>query len=158
MRFLLLLFVIIPLVEITLLIEIGSQIGVLATIAWLILAAMLGILLIRIQGIATLMRARELVGQGKAPAAALAHGLLLACAGVLLIVPGFASDTLAFLLLIPALRQLIIGFWARKVKTSTSFRGNVYDVRPSADTSSIPQDSIEPSPGRTLEGEFKRED
>src|SRR5690606_6609251 len=125
------------LVEITLLIEIGSEIGALVTIAWLILAAALGILLIRFQGIATVMRARELVGQGKAPAAALAHGLLLACAGVLLIVPGFASDALAFLLLIPALRQVIIGYWARKVKTSTSFQGNVYDAQASADTSSI---------------------
>src|SRR5690606_10264060 len=105
-----------------------------------------------------LMRARELVGQGKAPAAALAHGLLLACAGVLFIVPGFASDALAFLLLIPALRQLIIGYWARKVKASTSFRGNVYDARPSADTSSTAQGSTEPSPRRNLDGEFKRED
>lgn len=153
MRFLLLLFVIIPIVEIVLLIQIGGEIGALATIAWLIAAAVIGINLIRLQGIATLIQAREQMAQGKAPAEALANGLLLAFAGVLLIVPGFATDAIAILCLIPALRRLVIGGWLRRMVTRTSsFRGNIYDVEPEATPTNSNRERLEHK-GRVFEGE-----
>lgn len=153
MRFLLWLFVIIPVIEIVLLIQIGGQIGALATILWLIAAAAIGVTIIRFQGIATLMRAREMIAQGKAPGAALAHGLILAVAGVLLIIPGFASDAVAFICLIPALRQMLIHRWLRNLRVKTAYRGNIYDVE---STRSPPAESDKI--GRVLEGEYRHED
>src|SRR5690606_13938170 len=120
MRFLLLLFIIIPLMEIVLLIQIGGEIGALATVVWLVLAFLIGVNLIRLQGITTLMKVRDMLGRGEAPAQALADGLLLAIAGVLLVIPGFASDFIALLLLIPPLRKLLIQRWLRRVKVTSS--------------------------------------
>src|SRR5690606_9975333 len=102
-------------------------IGALATVVWLITAALIGINLVRMQGVATLMQARHMMGQGKAPAEAIANGLLVGIAGVLLVIPGFASDTLALLLILPPLRSLLIRRWLRRVKAPSAFSGNVYE-------------------------------
>lgn len=158
MRFFLLLFVLIPLLEIVLLIQIGGEIGALATIAWLIIAAVLGLALVRLQGVATLMQARTMMAQGKAPAEALANGLLLAFAGVLLIVPGFASDAIAFLCLIPAFRRLLLRRWLGKMRFSTTRGGNVYEAEVSDASTTTKPERITPRPGQTLEGEFKRDE
>lgn len=158
MRFLLLLFVIVPLMEIVLLIGIGSEIGALATIAWLIVAAVSGIILIRFQGLATALRAREMLAQGKMPGEALIHGFLSVCAGVLFILPGFISDAIGLLLLIPVLRQALIRRWLRRAKVTESFSGNIYDAQASPDYAPGSRDTDRQALGRTLEGEFKRED
>lgn len=158
MRFFLLLFVVIPLLEIVLLIHIGGEIGALATIAWLVVAGVIGINLIRLQGIATLTQARELMGQGKAPAEALANGLLLAFAGVLLIVPGFATDAVAVLCLVPALRRALVRRWLGKVQASASYRGNVYEAEVYSTREDPSAERIPPTTGQTLDGEFKRDD
>jgi UPF0716 protein FxsA len=153
MRFFLLLFIIIPILEIVLLIQIGGEIGALATIAWLIVAAVIGINLIRLQGVATLIQAREQMAQGKAPAEALANGLLLAFAGVLFVVPGFATDAIAILCLIPALRRLIIGGWLRRLNPGAGgFRGNIYDVEPDIEPAN--RERVEHN-GQVFEGEVE---
>ncbi len=152
MRILFLLFVVVPLLEIFLLIRIGAQIGALATIAWLLLAGVLGVLVLRLQGVLTVLQAREMMARGEAPAAALGHGVLLALAGILLIIPGFISDIVAFLLLIPALRGWLLGRWARRIQVSTHYTGRIYEGEVAPDHGETPQ------PGRTLEGDYTRKD
>lgn len=156
-RFFLFLFVLIPVLEIWLLINVGSEIGVLGTIAWLILAAFLGINLIRYQGVATLLNIRQQLSMGQAPAQAVAKGMMLGVAGVLLIIPGFASDFIALLLMVPWVRRWLLSRWLRTVRGKAAYTGaatgKVYDVE-------APPRSPEKAPeiGRTLEGEFHRDD
>lgn len=150
-RFFLLLFVAIPVVEVWLLIKVGGEIGALFTLAWLILAGIFGINLIRYQGAATLMNMRQQLSMGQPPAQAVINGMLLAVAGVLLIIPGFFSDFIALLLILPPVRGLILKRWSNKAKVRE--RGAVYDAEPQPSGS-----SQTPKAGLTLEGEFKRED
>ncbi|RME35475.1 MAG: FxsA family protein [Gammaproteobacteria bacterium] len=102
------LFLVLPLVELYLLIEIGAGIGGLTTIALCLLTAAIGGLLVRFQGLQTLFLAQRQLASGQIPAEAGLHGMLIASAGVLLFLPGFVTDTIGFLLLIPALRRLVI--------------------------------------------------
>jgi len=101
-------FVIAPLIELYVLIEVGGAIGGLTTIALCLLTAALGGWLVRSQGLATLMQARRELRLGRLPAESAAHGILLAIAGVLLLTPGFVSDTLGFVLLVPPFRRRLI--------------------------------------------------
>lgn len=108
MRIFLLLFITVPLAELYVLIEVGSGIGGLPTIGLCLLTALIGGLIIRWQGLNTLIRARRQMLVGEIPARHGLHGLLLAVAGVLLFTPGFITDTVGFLLLIPPLRSWLI--------------------------------------------------
>lgn len=108
LRLLFLLFITIPLLELYVLIEVGSGIGGIATIALCLLTAALGGALIRVQGLNTLVDAQRRMAHGELPADHGFHGLLLALAGLLLFTPGFITDTIGFLLLVPPLRQLLI--------------------------------------------------
>jgi len=102
------LFITVPLLELYVLIEVGSGIGGIATIALCLFTAALGGFLIRIQGIRTLLSAQQQVAQGSVPAEHALHGIFLAIAGLLLFLPGFITDSLGFLLLIPAVRKLLM--------------------------------------------------
>lgn len=104
----LLLFVGAPLVELYFLIQVGSVIGALPTIALSILTAVLGGALVRMQGLAVIMRVRESLDRGEAPALALIDGAVLLMCGFLLLLPGFVTDIAGFLLLIPPLRHALI--------------------------------------------------
>ncbi len=110
LRLLFLIFLILPLLELYVLIEVGSDIGGLMTIVLCLLTAALGGLIIRFQGLQTLMRVRESMAtmQQQQLAEQGAHALMLAGAGVLLFIPGFITDTLGFLLLIPSFRRLLM--------------------------------------------------
>lgn len=102
------LFIIVPLAELYVLIEVGSGIGGLSTIALCLFTAALGGLLIRWQGLQTLMSAQQEMMRGGLPTEHVAHGVLLAVAGLFLFLPGLITDTLGFLLLLPFLRQQVI--------------------------------------------------
>ena len=106
-RILFLLFLTVPLVEIYFLIQVGQEIGALSTVLLCILTAALGAILLRIQGMLTLLRAREKLRQGEIPADNLLEGLILLIAGVLLLTPGFVTDVIGFLCLVPSLRSLL---------------------------------------------------
>ncbi|MDQ6999412.1 MAG: FxsA family protein [Mariprofundus sp.] len=103
-----LLFISVPLLELWLLIEVGSGIGGLSTIALCLFTAALGGLLIRWQGMSTLIDAQKRMARGEAPVDHGLHGLMIAFAGVLLFTPGFITDSVGFLLLFPPFRRLII--------------------------------------------------
>lgn len=98
----------VPIVEITLFILIGGQIGVIATLACILATAIIGAMLVRRQGLATFERARREMQEDRVPAGALSEGLAILAAGALLMTPGFFTDTVGFLLLIPPLRRRII--------------------------------------------------
>jgi len=108
LRILFLLFISIPLLELWLLIEVGSGIGGLSTIALCLLTAALGGFLIRWQGMSTLIDAQKRMAHGEAPVEHGLHGLMIAFSGILLFTPGFITDSLGFLLLFPPFRKLLI--------------------------------------------------
>jgi len=101
----LILFITIPLVEIAILIKIGGIIGAGYTIALVIGTAFLGVSLLRIQGISTLAKVQANISRGQLPATELIEGLILLISGALLLTPGFFTDTIGFLMLVPTLRQ-----------------------------------------------------
>jgi UPF0716 protein FxsA len=104
-RILLVFFIAIPLLEIYLLIQVGEEIGALPTVALVVFTAVLGIWLLRWQGLATVAQVQQSMAQGQLPAIPLIEGLFLLVAGALLLTPGFFTDALGFALLIPPLRQ-----------------------------------------------------
>jgi len=106
-KLLFIIFLLVPLLEIYLLIKIGSQIGAIATIALVLFTAALGVFLLRLQGLATITKVRNSVDQGELPAVALLEGLLLLIAGALLLTPGFFTDAIGFLFLTPQVRSHI---------------------------------------------------
>ena len=111
MSFLLLVFfILLPIVEIALLIDIGSNIGAGATILLIIATAVVGVGLFRHQGLSILKDAQIQISKGQPPANALAHGILVLLAGLMLIIPGFFTDGVGFLLLLPPVRSLLLDF------------------------------------------------
>ena len=142
-----LLFIVVPLVELYLIIEVGSRIGALWTVLLVIGTAVIGVQLLRFQGFNTLKRAQENMARGSMPAMEMMEGIVLAVGGALLITPGFVTDALGFLCLIPVSRRAMIkAFIARTGVLTGSFHGG-------------PQTRREPSEdGRTIEGEFHHKD
>ena len=102
-----LLFITVPIIEIYLFIKVGAQIGAIPTIALILFTAILGAFLLRLQGLITLARIRESMDNGELPAISLVEGLILLVAGALLLTPGFFTDTLGFIFLIPGLRRYL---------------------------------------------------
>jgi len=101
-------FVAAPLVELYVLIEVGSQIGALSTIALSIFTAVLGGTLVRLQGFSVLFRVQEAMARGEVPALELMEGAMLLLVGLALLLPGFITDAVGFVLLIPPLRRGVI--------------------------------------------------
>lgn len=103
-----LLFVIFPILELWGLIRVGVVIGAWPTIGLVLLAAISGIAILRQQGFRTLLRIRAQMARGEEPTTAVLDGMVLAMAGLLLLIPGFLTDLLALLALIPALRARLV--------------------------------------------------
>lgn len=108
-------FVALPILEIALFIQIGGLIGLWPTLLIVVLTAVAGTLLMRIQGLQALGRLRASLETGGDPVGPIAHGALILVAGVLLLTPGFFTDTLGLLLLAPPVRALVIGWGASRI-------------------------------------------
>ncbi len=104
---LILIFIVVPLVEILLLIEIGSRIGTLNTISIIILTGILGGYMMRQQGFTIIGNIRGDLSQGRMPTGELINGVMVLVGGILLLTPGFLTDAVGFILLIPFTRALI---------------------------------------------------
>ena len=104
---LLLLFILVPTIELILLIEIGQLVGTLPTIGLIIFTGALGAYLARRQGLQVLTRVRREMGAGQLPADSIFDGLIILVAGAFLMTPGILTDTLGFLCLIPATRRVM---------------------------------------------------
>ena len=108
-----------PILEIALLIKIGKAFGILNTILLIFFTAIVGIYYARVEGLNTIKSGMINLYQNKLPFYEMISGASIAIAAVMLIIPGFISDTLGFLLLFPITRKLIINFWVKnKYKTS----------------------------------------
>ena len=132
---LLLLFVGLPIAEIAVFIMVGGAIGVLPTIGLVLLSAIAGISVVRRQGIQTVGRLQASLESGGDPSGPLAHGALIAIAGILLFIPGFLTDVVGILLLIPAVRAALIRRGAARTTVRVSTFGRAgRPRRPAPDT------------------------
>lgn len=116
----LLILVALPLIEIALFVTIGGAIGLWPTLAIVVGTALLGSWLLRRQGARAMADVQRAVSEFSDPTAPLAHGALVMLAGVLLIAPGFFTDTLGLLLLLPPVRSLVLRLMGRRVTTRVS--------------------------------------
>ncbi|MEH6469478.1 MAG: FxsA family protein [Porticoccus sp.] len=108
MRYLLLLFIVMPIIEMWLLITVGREIGAFPTIGLVLLTAAVGFSLLRQQGFATLFRARQKMDAGELPAIEMVEAIILAVCGALLMTPGFVTDVIGFAGLVSGLRRWIV--------------------------------------------------
>jgi UPF0716 protein FxsA len=146
------LFIVVPLIELYLIIEVGTHIGALWTVLIVIMTAVIGVQLLRLQGFNTLRRAQLNMEQGTLPAMEMLEGIVLAVGGALLITPGFITDTLGFLCLIPFTRRAMI----RHFISAANVRTHGFYDQPFSGNQPHRRDSGQS--GRTLDGEFRRED
>ena len=135
------LFLVVPFVEIYLLVEIGARIGAPWTILLVVMTAIVGAWLVRVQGLATWRRFQASLARNELPATALVEGLCLLIAGALLLTPGFFTDAAGFACLIPPLRRTLIKHLLRR----SMWKG---EQSPAG-----PRDSSEP-----LDGNYKQID
>lgn len=113
MRLLFLLFILLPIMELVVLIQVGSEIGALPTIGLVLLAAAVGMQLLRRQSMGAFLRARSSMADGELPGQGLVEGFLIGFGGILLIIPGFITDIVAIPLLIPWTRRALTGWLLR---------------------------------------------
>lgn len=118
MPILFLLFLLIPVAEIWLLIEIGGVIGIGWTLVTIVTTALAGAWLVRSQGLAILGRIQREMAAGRVPTGDMLEGLMLLVAGAVLLTPGFFTDAIGFALLIPPLRTLL----SRRIMTQAAVR------------------------------------
>jgi UPF0716 protein FxsA len=116
-----LIFIVVPVVEIFLLIQVGTIIGAWWTIGLVVLTAVIGVRLLKLQGISTLMRAQEKMQSGKMPAQEMLEGIGLIVAGAFLLTPGFFTDGVGFCLLIPPIRRAIFSAIVARMTVSGQF-------------------------------------
>lgn len=109
-RTIFLVFLLVPLVEIAFFVLIGQAVGLLPTLAGVLVTALIGALVLRVQGLSLIAEIRATMGQGQLPARALAEAMMVGIAGLLLLLPGYFSDLLGILLLIPPLRAALYTF------------------------------------------------
>jgi UPF0716 protein FxsA len=114
MRWIVLFFIAVPLIEMLLLFEVADYIGGLWTIFLVVLTAVIGVQILKRQGLSTLLRANQRLNSGQLPGQEVIEGFFLAFAGALLLTPGFITDTLGFLCLTAPLRRRM----ARKLMES----------------------------------------
>jgi len=150
------LFIAIPIAEIWVLIAVGGIIGVLPTITLVVLTAIAGTALIRHQGMSLMVEARARLDRGEPPVGAVVDGAFLLVAGALLLTPGFITDAIGFLCLVPGFRRTLAAWvWARY--------GNRADIRQAGFTAPGPN-TVKPGPatsgrpGPIIEGEFTEVD
>ena len=123
----LLLIIFIPVIEIYLLIKIGSQIGAITTILVIFTTAIIGIYYAKYEGINTLKAGFSQLNRNQTPVYEVVSGAAIAFAALLLIIPGFVTDTLGFLLIFPISRKFIFSKFTRKVKTKDNNKNNFID-------------------------------
>ena len=114
--------ILVPIVEIYLFIKIGSQIGALNTISLIFITAIIGVIYARYEGLNTLKSGFSQLIKNEVPAYEIISGAAIAFAALLLILPGFATDLLGFLLIFPLTRKLFFGKFLKKFKKETTIK------------------------------------
>lgn len=154
MRLFLFAFLLFPFIELAVLIQVGSAIGVLPTLLLVIGSAVLGVVLLRVAGVATAWRARERLARGELPEQEMLEGLLIAVGGGLLLLPGFVSDLFGLLCLLPFTRRLMVRRLRQRV-ADQALRQRAF-----ADDLAARSGAARPGGARpdVIEGEYQRHD
>ncbi|WP_332713420.1 FxsA family protein [Pelagibacterium mangrovi] len=121
-RFIALALLALPFIEIAGFIWVGGQIGILPTLAAIILTAVAGVLIIRWQGLGMVLDSRAMMARGEVPARQFAEMMMIALAGLLLVIPGFATDLIGFALLIPPVRGWLYHLMSRNMVVVSTYR------------------------------------
>ncbi|WP_232821390.1 FxsA family protein [Oceanimonas marisflavi] len=145
------------LLEIFVFIEVGSAIGAWSTIALILLTAIIGISLVRIQGLQTLMEAQEKVNRGETPAREMVSGMMLALSGVLLLLPGFVTDFAGVLLLLPPVRAALAERFLSRAHVRGD-KGHTFTAEYYYHSETRVDDEGNDKKGVTFEGEAERKD
>lgn len=144
-------FILVPIIEIAIFIEVGGAIGLWNTLAVVVLTAVVGTWMLRAQGMRTLRSAQDSLARQVFPVSEVFDGLCLLVGGALLLTPGFLTDGLGFLLFLPPVRAAIRGVILRFLSASgTNWTGG--EVPGSGESGGRSPDNGE---GRTIEGEFR---
>lgn len=155
---LLFLFILVPIIEIALFVQVGGVLGLWPTLFLVLLTAVVGASLVRSQGIATLMSVQDRLNQGELPAQQIVEGVMLAVAGVLLLTPGFMTDTLGLVVLLPGPRAALAKYLMTKVKVQSmhqsGFGGGFGSQGPFSDRDPFQRDQN----GDVFDGEYERKD
>ncbi len=169
-KVLFLLFIVIPIIEIAVLMQVGAILGVWPTIAIVIFTAWLGANNVKQQGIATIQSLQHKMAQGEQPSDEIVAGLLLLVAGVLLVTPGFVTDIFGLSLLVPQFRTMLINSVRRHILVSQfgasqsfSFYSQSFDSQQSSSEHSSfegqnSKNEDKPHIGQTIDGEFERKE
>lgn len=158
MRVLLALFIVIPILEMWLLIEVGSRIGALLTIFLVFATAAIGLLLLRQQGVSTLMQLNSRIEHGQLPLMQILEGVALAVGGALLLTPGFITDGFGFMCLIPVTRKFLISGLLRRGLIRTARYNPHAASQQQAHFTSFDHIDRHSTNSTTLDGEYRRED
>lgn len=154
MRGFFLLFLVFPLLELFVLIRVGSSIGAATTLLLVLAGGVLGVLCIRLAGLATALKVRERMALGETPNKDMLNGLLLVIAGGLIFLPGFISDVLGLLCLLPVTRKWLIKRISQHM-THAAHSQQFYQHS----TTYTEQSKHQPTrPEQIIEGEFERKD
>ena len=127
MNTVLLTIILVPIIEIYLFIKIGSQIGAFNTISLIFITAIVGVIYARYEGLNTLRSGFSQLIKNETPAYEIISGAAIAFASILLIIPGFATDILGFVLIFPLSRKLILSKLTKKFKSNTSKKKTYID-------------------------------
>ncbi len=146
-RLLIILFLTVPLMEIFLLLKVGNLIGALWTVFLVVVTAIMGAALLRMQGISTIHRLQEATSRGELPAIPMLEGAFLLFAGALLLTPGFFTDAVGFAILFPPFRQYLA---LQVLKKGIWMSVNTQQTRSSTDTRT--------SGSHTYDGDYKKLD
>ena len=119
MRALLLLFIIVPIVELAIIITVGSRLGVLTTVVLLVAVSIVGAWMVKFEGLGVLNRIQHGLSQGELPTTELVNGGLILLAGALMLTPGFLTDGVGLALLLPPVRAFVRPMLAKR------FRGHI---------------------------------
>jgi len=122
-------FLVVPLIEIGLFIVIGQAIGLWPTLLGVLVTALIGSAIIRTQGLSLLSSIQRQMQAGALPAQQLFEGLLIGIAGALLLTPGYFTDTIGFLLLVPPLRRALYDWLKTRIRVETVGGGPAYGAR-----------------------------
>tara|TARA_B100000676_G_C17905309_1_gene746942 strand:+ start:36 stop:461 length:426 start_codon:yes stop_codon:yes gene_type:complete len=127
MNSILLIIILVPIIEIYLLIKIGSQIGAITTILLIFTTAIIGIYYAKYEGLNTLKSGFYLLSKNESPTYEVISGAAIAFAALLLIIPGFVTDTIGFLLIFPFSRKYIFQLLSKKFKKENNIKKNYID-------------------------------
>ena len=169
-QILFILFIVVPVIEIAVLMQVGELIGAWPTIAIVIISAWLGAKYVRQQGLATMQSVQTKMARGEMPSNEIVTGFMLLVAGILLVTPGFVTDAIGLSLLVPQVRTALAHVVQRHIKVnnvqnvnSTNYHaGNVYqhEAFTQRTRNNFKQEAkpISHHQSETIEGEFERKE